>query len=78
MLSESESDDTLFVKEFLFKISVDPTISAIEFKHKIVDHFNSLSPELQSFKLLKEKIRIRNPKSDDLGDVIKDYETLEN
>jgi hypothetical protein len=34
---ESESDDILFDKKNLFKITIEPSISALEFKQKVLD-----------------------------------------
>lgn len=47
----------------------------VEFKHKILDQYNQLHPDNI---LTLEDIRLRNPRVDDLGDVIHDCDILEN
>lgn len=75
LLETSEQDDILFSKSPLFKLVIDPTISVIELKSRILKEYNNTNPDNQ---LAVEDIRLRNPKLDDLGEVIHDCEILEN
>lgn len=44
MADNDTPDDTIFSRQFMFKMTVDPTISAVEFKHKIIDQHNENNP----------------------------------
>ena len=59
----------------LFKITIEPTLSVIELKQKIIDEYNKANPENM---LTVDDNRLRNPKLDDLGEVINDCDILEN
>lgn len=65
----------MFDKKHLFKLIIQPDISALELKHKILEKYNELNPEKP---LTLDKFRIRNPKIDDLGEVINDGDIMEN
>lgn len=74
-MNESEEDEILFEKQNLFKITIDPTITCSQFKAKIVEEYNKRYPENP---VTVEKIRLRNPRLDDFGDVIADSSIMEN
>jgi hypothetical protein len=63
----------------LFKITISPEASALEFKHKVLEKYNeellSLDPSAEPIPI--ERVRIRNPKVDDLGEVVSDLTSLE-
>lgn len=54
---------------------IEPQISVIELKQRILNEFNKANLENV---VMMEDIRLRNPKLDDLGEVINDCEVLEN
>ena len=54
---------------------IEPTISVVELKQRIIKEYNKLNPDNQ---LTIEDIRLRNPRLDDIGEVIHDCEILEN
>ena len=54
---------------------IEPQISVIELKQRILNEYNKANPENV---VMMEDIRLRNPKLDDLGEVINDCEVLEN
>jgi hypothetical protein len=76
----SAEDSDLFDKYFLFKIKIEPNATAIEFKQRILETFNLqlLSSDPTHQPLSIDDVRVRNPKTDDIGDVISDNSTLEN
>ena len=73
-------DNTTFDKQFLFKIKIEPNATALEFKQRILEAYNlhliTLDPTASPLQI--QDVRVRNPKTDDIGDVISDNSTLEN
>ena len=67
----------MFDKHFLFKIKIEPNATALEFKQRILEaygqHLSALGAPLSI-----DDVRVRNPKTDDIGDVISDTSSLEN
>lgn len=79
-LSEEDAPDSyLFNSTFLFKLQIAPNATALEFKQKILETYNenmrmfdaSIAP------LEMDQVRIRNPKLEDIGDVIPENGSLE-
>jgi hypothetical protein len=64
----------------LFKIKIEPNATALEFKQRILESYNAhlLSLDSGATPLTIDDVRVRNPKSDDIGDVISDNSSLEN
>ena len=75
--TEAIEDSTIFEKQFLFKVQIAPDAPALEFKHKILEKYNEHLISLGKDPVSEDMIRIRNPKSDDLGDVINDSSSLD-
>ncbi len=76
--SLGHDDSEIFDKKFLFKVSIAPDAPALEFKIKILEKYNELLVSLGKDPVLADMVRITNPKSDDMGDVINDCSSLEN
>lgn len=75
--TEAIEDSTIFEKQFLFKVQIAPDAPALEFKYKILEKYNEHLISLGKDPVSEDMIRIRNPKSDDLGDVINDSSSLD-
>jgi len=79
-VSEVDAPDSfIFNSTFLFNMQIAPNATAIEFKQKIVLSYNEqmalMDPSLAPIEL--DQVRIRNPKVDDIGDVILDNSSLD-
>ena len=74
-MDNAEEDDTLFEKQDLFKIVIDPNITCEQCKVKIVEEYNRQNPDVP---ITLERIRLRNPRLDDFGDVITNSTIMEN
>ena len=69
-VKEGTKEEKLFAKKHLGKIVVDQNISIAQFKAQIYKEFIE-NLEDANYKVSNiEQIRIRNPKNDDLGDII--------
>ena len=70
----------MFDKHFLFKIKIEPNATALEFKQRILEaygqHLSTLGSSADPLSI--DDVRVRNPKTDDIGDVISDTSSLEN
>jgi hypothetical protein len=70
----------VFDKHFLFKIKIEPNATALEFKQRILEaygqHLSTLGSSADPLSI--DDVRVRNPKTDDIGDVISDTSSLEN
>ncbi|CDW83714.1 ubiquitin carboxyl-terminal hydrolase family protein [Stylonychia lemnae] len=74
LLDDAPTDDTIFVKNPLFKLSIEPDATVLELKQRVIQKYNEQFPDSP---ITLESFRLRNPKIDDLGDVMQNDEHLE-
>jgi hypothetical protein len=74
--TEPANDEVIFTKQDLCTFRVAPASTTVQdIKDKVITEYNKIYQEAN---LTSKTIRIRLPKFEDFGDVLKDSETLEN
>ena len=76
-IKEGVKEEKLFAKKHLGKITIDQNISIKAFKEKIFEEYVKNIDDENYKESDISKIRLRNPKNDDLGDIISSKEEAE-